>query len=270
MKIKSIIFSKDRASQLHLLLSSIDKNAKGIFDLNILYTYSNEEFKQGYDKLIELCKLNDWQVNFIKEVSFKEDLMKLFNMSFPYTCFFTDDDVLFENVDQETIERSLNNEEVFCFSMRLGKNTRYCYSMSQENKIVVSQENENTIVWDWQKSWYDFGYPLSVDGHVFRTKEVFKLSKAIAFNSPNTYEGGLQIYETFPRPMMESYKESKLVGVPINIVNNTHPNLNGQKFGISAKELNDKFLNNHFVDFINMDFSNVIGAHQEIEYKFIK
>lgn len=267
-KIKGIVFSKDRAQQLFLLLKSIDWNAQGIFDLNVIYTYSNDEFKKGYDKLIDLCSQNGWEVNFIKESVFKQDVMAQFNQMYQFTCFFTDDDVLYGKIDLETVVNSMKNDSVFCFSLRLGINTTFCYTMSQNNKLVISEETENTILFDWQKSYMDFGYPLSVDGHVFRTKEIAKLSKAISFNSPNTFEGNLQIYETFPRHMMESYKKSKLVGIPVNIVNSSHPNLNGQKFKFTTKDLNDKFLSDTFIDLNKIDFSNIIGAHQEVEYKF--
>ena len=269
MKINAIVFSKDRASQLYLFLNSIEKNAKDIFDLKVVYTYSNDEFKKGYDKLQELCKNASIDVSFVKETaSFKQDVLNLLNLKYQFTTFFTDDDVLFDKVDYETIEKSFKNESVFCFSLRLGMNTTFCYTMSQNNKLVISEETDDTIIFDWQKSYMDYGYPLSVDGHVFRTKEIAKLSKAISFNSPNTFEGNLQIYETFPRHMMESYKKSKLVGIPVNIVNSSHPNLNGQKFKFTTKDLNDKFLSDTFIDLNKIDFSNIIGAHQEVEYKF--
>ena len=270
MKIKAIIFSKDRASQLCLLIKSIQENAYGIFDLNVIYTYSNEEFKEGYDKLREFLHIQGLTINFIKETAFKQHVMSQFDQDYPYTCFFTDDDVLFQPIDLETIENSLKNDTVMCFSLRLGINTTFCYTMGQENKLVISEETENTIIFDWQKSYMDFGYPLSVDGHVFRTKEIMKLSKALNFVNPNTYEAALQVYETFPKNMMESYKQSKLVGIPINIVQNVYPNKQGEKYGITAKELNDKFLNNELVDFKNLDFSNVIGCHQEISFSFKK
>lgn len=269
ININSIVFSKDRASQLHLLLSSLYKNAPGIFNINVLYTSSNEEFERGYEKLKEICKENFWNVNFIKESNnFKEDVMNLLKSEYKYTTFFTDDDVLFDAIDYETIENSLSQEDIFCFSLRLGTNTTYCYSENQNNQIVLSGEKDNYIFWDWQKSWYDFGYPLSVDGHIFRTKEIYKLSKPINFSSPNYFEGGLQIYEDFPKKFMSSYKKSKLVGVPVNLVNNSHPNLNGQKYKFSTKYLNDNFLNEVFIKLDLMSFTDIIGAHQEIEYKF--
>jgi len=269
ININSIIFSKDRASQLHLLINSLYKNAPGIFNLNVLYTFSNEDFEKGYEKLKEICKENFWNVNFIKESNFKEDLMNLLKSDYKYTTFFTDDDVLFDKVDLQTIEEALNKEDVFCFSLRLGKNTTYCYSENQNNQIVISGEENNFIYWDWQKSWYDFGYPLSVDGHIFKTKEISKLTKPLSFVNPNTYEAALQIYENFPKNMMAGYKDgSKLVGIPVNVVQNVFPNRKGEKFGISAKDLNDKFLNSTFINIDLMEFKSVIGAHQEIQYKF--
>lgn len=268
ININAVIFSKDRASQLHLLLESIHKNSPYLFNLNVLYTSSNQEFEKGYDILKDMCKTNLWNVNFIKESNFKEDLMSLIKSDYKYTTFFTDDDVLFGEIDYQTIEKSLSNEDVFCFSLRLGKNTTFCYTMNVPNQIVVSEETENTVAWDWQKSWYDFGYPLSVDGHIFRTKEIAKLSKSLNFSNPNTYEAALQIYDTFPRNLMESYKHSKLVGNPVNIVNDSHPNLNGQKYKFETKNLNEKFINGVFICLEDMNFSNIIGAYQEIEYKF--
>lgn len=269
ININAIVFSKDRPSQLHLLIESINKNAPFMFNLNVLYTYSNQEFEKGYEVLKDICKTKLWNVNFIKESNFKEDLIDLVKSDYKYTTFFTDDDVLFGEIDYETIEKSLLNEDIFCFSLRLGKNTTHCYTENQNNQIVLSGEKDNYIFWDWQKSWYDFGYPLSVDGHIFRTKEILKLSKPLNFQNPNTYEASLQIYDSFPRIMMAGYKDgSKLVGVPVNVVQNVFKNRKGESFNVSTKDLNDKFISGQFIDLKKMDFSNVVGAHQEIEYKF--
>jgi hypothetical protein len=85
ININAIIFSKDRASQLHLLLNSIHKNASYIFNLNVLYTFSNQEFEKGYELLKEICKTNLWNVNFVKETGFKEDVVSLLKSDYKYT-----------------------------------------------------------------------------------------------------------------------------------------------------------------------------------------
>ena len=42
----------------------------------------------------------------------------------------------------------------------------------------------------------------------------------------------------------------------------------GNKYGMGLEELNDLFLSGHSIDLDSMDFSNVRGCHQEIQYQF--
>jgi len=42
--INAVIFSKDRAMQLRLLLESIRTYAEGVFRLSVIYTFSSHEF----------------------------------------------------------------------------------------------------------------------------------------------------------------------------------------------------------------------------------
>lgn len=266
--INAIAFSKDRACQLELLLYTIKKNAPGVFNVNIIYTFSNEEFKRGYDVVKEKYP----EFNFVQQTdNFKDDTLKLLNSNYEFSTFFTDDDIIYKPINSsEEIENLIkSDEDVFCFSLRLGENVTHCYTMNCEN-ILKNQEviEDKFIKWNWAVHYVDFGYPLSVDGHVFRTKEILKLVRNTPFHSPNTLEGNLQTFDNFPREKMVAYKTNVLVNTPNNIVNNTHPNLNGQKFAMSAKALNDKLLSGETLEFEAMDFSNIVGCHQELEFKF--
>ena len=50
--INGLILSKDRASQLRLLLESIGLNAPDLFnEIKIIHASSNEDFAKGYEKL---------------------------------------------------------------------------------------------------------------------------------------------------------------------------------------------------------------------------
>jgi hypothetical protein len=264
--INAIIFSFDRAPQLHLLLESIERNAQNIFNINILYRYSNEEFKKSYFLLKERFQ----KINWIEEIDFKEQTLELMETELEYTCFFTDDDIIYNTVEEDDIVKCLKDINVFCFSFRLGFNVTYCYTMKCDNVLVPNNQDQKFVWWNWSKSYADFGYPLSVDGHTFRTKEIKKLVKAINFHNPNTLEGNLQVFDNFPKEIMVAYKRSCLVNSPNNIVNETHPNRKGDKYNLSVKELNDKYLNNEIINYESIDFSNIIGCHQEIEFKFKK
>jgi hypothetical protein len=140
--------------------------------------------------------------------------------------------------------------------------------MNTPNVFRDYAESDGALSWDWSVHYLDFGYPLSVDGHIFRTKDILKLTKKVGFTNPNTFEAALQIFESFPKNKMTSFLESVLVNTPNNIVNTSFANRNGLTHGADVRELNKKYLTGSLIDLESMDFSNVIGCHQEIEFKY--
>lgn len=263
--INGIVFSKDRPAQLKLFLDSVEKNAKGIFDLQVLYTFSDKYFEKGYSKIMESYP----EVKWVKESdSFKTDVLECIDRNnYEYTTFFTDDDIIYREIikEEDLLKNLKEDKDCFCFSMRLGKNVNWCYTMNCDNVIKEDYKDEKFIRWNWQVHYMDFGYPLSVDGHIFRTKEIKKLTKKVQFHNPNSYEVGLQIFDNFPRKNMWAFKESVLVNSPTNIVQSTMQNIHGTEHGVSAKELNDKFLAGSEIVMEKIDFSNIRGCHQELE-----
>jgi hypothetical protein len=67
-----------------------------------------------------------------------------------------------------------------------------------------------------------------------------------------------------------SFNESKLVSIPVNLVNTTFKNRHGLEFFMSEEELNDKFICGYTIDFDVMNFNNINGPHKEIKYEFKK
>lgn len=266
--INAVVFSKDRAMQLRLLLDSIKKNAEGIFKISVIYTFSSDGFGRGYEKLISET-VGDG-ISWIRESNFKQDVLKALDSGMEHTCFFTDDDVMFGQVSESEMVGALSDQDVLCFSMRLGKNTNFCYTMNAENKLLEAEEIGGTIKFDWSMHGTDYGYPLSVDGHVFRTNEITKMTKGIPFSNPNTYEANLQMFRSHPRRKMVAYVRSALVGVPANKVQSVFENRSGEKYGFSVSELNDRYVSGEFIDYDGIDFSEIRGCHQEIEYQFKK
>ena len=107
--INAIIFSKDRASQLNLFLNSVEKNAKNIFELRIIYTYSDEIFGKGYDKLIKKYPEAKW---FRQSSDFKQDVLTNLETNNNYTTFFTDDDIIYRAVNEEEMISKLEEYSV--------------------------------------------------------------------------------------------------------------------------------------------------------------
>jgi hypothetical protein len=116
----------------------------------------------------------------------------------------------------------------------------------------------------------NFKYPLSTDGHIFNTTFIKDLLIEIDFRNPNTLEAFLQrfvVTDSIPKTV-KSFTESKLVSIPANLVNDTFNNRHGLQFGISEKELNDKFLSGNEIDLISMEFLDINGPHKELKYVF--
>ena len=271
MLLNLIIFSKDRAMQLDLLLQSILLNFNvEDYKLNILYKASNDEFNRGYNIIRDLYP----QFSYKKEENFKEDLVSLFNDS-KYTMFLTDDDIIYQSF-------KLNNDELHnifmltnanCFSLRLGLNTRHCYTQQKLNSLEDFKTHsfyhdtdliEPVISWKVGDGTNDYAYPMSVDGHIFKTEYIKNLCEFLEYSNPNLFEGFLSNFGK-PDMIISSYQNSKLVNSPINRVQETFQNLSGMKYRYSVEDLNEMYLDGLILNLEKMNFNEITGCHQEIQ-----
>ena len=161
--------------------------------------------------------------------------------------FFTDDSVLFKPVTtRPRLPESWleTNEELLCFSLRLGENCDSCYPLAREQRLPPFELlDSETLAWAWRDADGDFGYPGSLDGHVFRRETVLELVAAGGYSNPNTLEGlfAARLADN-ERGSIGSYRQSHLVGVPVNRVNQTHPNRFGERWPYGLSVLNDRYL----------------------------
>lgn len=261
-----IIFSKDRASQLDLFIRSIKKYFKEFDDLtfNVLYTYSTDSFRVSYDKLITIH--DDTNIKYIKETKpFKEHLLSLIDETIDHTLFFVDDMVFKNDFSLKSLEYKLfsTDDEILSLSLRLHKNLSYCYP-ARLRMIPPKFDSNSTFRWRGQSG--DYGYPMSLDGHFFRTKDIILLFKGLKYNNPNSLESQLASYP-INRPKMICFNESSVVTVPVNKVQTFNNNIFGE---ISAEFLNEKFLNDYLIDLEPFDGVKNISCHQEFKYEYIK
>lgn len=277
--ISAIVFSKDRAFQLDFLLTSLSVNSSGMFDISVLYEYSNEDFKNGYKKLISKHP----SVNWVEEKSFRSDTVNLIDKSNEFICFFVDDNILFSKLgfDFDHMKRLFDQKDIFCLSLRLGPNTiiQNEYNMQEAVRPTKGDILDDTfLVWDYTSQCDhcrshligNFGYPFSVDGHVYKKDLLRRLIGATDFDTPNGLEGGVFSVgwdlRTHPT-QMASLKKSVVVNTPLNLVGSSE-NMSGKIFGVSLEELNNQYLQGSDPDLDSMDFSNVYACHQEIQLKF--
>lgn len=272
--ISTLVFSKDRAMQLHALLQSIETWGDIYDNIIILYTYSNEEFKQGY----ELLKSRFTKYTFIKETDFEKHVREFItNNPTKFISFLVDDILFFKSQNKDKIIEFLNRSDTVAFVPGVGTNTRFSNTASIEFTLPEFVVDDELYIWNWKmiENKSEFSCPLMVMGNVFNTTLFNKLFSKIKirFSNPNFFEEMLQFilqnqYKKLIPRYCASFKNSCLVHSANNKVQNTHPNLSGQVFDFSPEDLNTKYLDGMIIDIKDYQFQNIIGLHHELDYKF--
>jgi hypothetical protein len=260
-----IVFSKDRAMQLDLFLRSFNKfvSFAGNYNIKVLYTHSNDNFRAGYEKLISTTPPN---VTFIKETNFKQDVIQLIDTNNPYMIFFVDDNIFKEYFDFYDKQMDIFewDERIACRSLRLHKHLSYCYSMQKPMRQPKFLDNN---IFNWTEMGEDYGYPMSVDGHIFRTKDVYDFFVDMDYSSPNTLEGQLVHQRNKMGRNMICYDKSPIMNNPMNRVQDVCKNVCGV---ITAESLNEKFLENLIIDLSTFEGLENTACHQEVTPNFIQ
>ncbi len=266
-----VIFSKDRACQLDLLLRTIKKHfriAPG--DVDIIYHTSSQEYEKGYEKLKEREILSaTWQ----RQESFRNDVVrsvKECEKRTPLAMLLVDDIVFFRPLDETApIKAMLEDERV------LSINTRMAREYTPDRLPVFERGSEisrDCLLWNWQNAdpgtW---GYPMSVDGNIFRIADLLILLEDISFKTPNSLEGKLatsaeraagrwkpsrlvsKVASVF-RPVSPLYKtrthsvaypEAKLFNNPLNLVSGESDTWHGDT---AVEKLNMAYLSGRIID----------------------
>jgi len=271
----AIVLSKDRAAQLHLALDAIEKNGKHIFpNISVLYYSSTPDFQRGY----ETTKEYHQKVNWIQQDSYYHNIIELLEESIGLTSFFTDDDILYGEIpySNNQMESIFSELDILgTFSLRLGLNTYiqdpYLGSHAIKPTSEFHQLDEKAILWRWIDcpSYGNFGYPLSVDGHLFRTTEIKRILSECRFNNPNQQEVAMQLHLNKLPILAAAFNKSVVVNTPLNRVQETCLNRAGEFFGQSSEEMNQKYLEGYRLNFDSIDFSDIIGCHQELKINWI-
>lgn len=174
--------------------------------------------------------------------------------------FHTDDDVFYRPVpywDGLDLDSTI-------LSLRLGWNTIRChprYGAEQRLPGGAWTAGGPFFAWEWRGSELDFGYPLSLNGHVFRSEWLLELLEDVSFANPTELEAqlaaradGLHV-ETMTAPWY-----SCVVSLAWNVVSGSSGNPHR---GPSAAELLERWQYGYRMDLDAMDFRTVDAAHMD-------
>jgi hypothetical protein len=265
--ITAIIPTKDRAPQLDILLQSLSR-LNFIDNIVVLWKASSDKFKQGYQKAFDNNDVIDVMV---EEKNFYEDYFKSLDYCDDYVLGLTDDTFVYREAPFNQAELlSTFSYDTLCVSLRLGLNTviqdianpNKMFSIPQEEELIV--EGGKFLRWDWQKVGLDWntGYPISLDGHIYKKEVLTNLSKAVEFKNLREWEGNLVYYakeNLKSLNKMVCWEKSLCVNIPINMVQPPY-NINVSPFAQDYRKMNEEFINGErfYVDYKE---NEIKGSH---------
>ena len=270
-----VIFSKDRAMQLELLLRSIQDNFKEITKVNIICKGSNEEHIKGYMKLIKMYRIHNWvaENNLILDV---QRVVNGFTKNFAMT--FVDDEIVIRDHNVQPLLNHLTADpEIHCASLRLGKNIGdYCYTADVKATIPEFIKYESTIYesniyeWDWTKGdeRVDWFYPSCINSHIYRTDFLKDWINNLSFGNINDLEGSLNGNRNLFKHQMMCMEKSKTINIANNLTQSGY-NRHSDKKEFTLEELNKKFLDGYVIDSKDFyDINNDVATFEK-DYRLI-
>ncbi len=259
-----VVFSKNRACQLDLFLTSMKNMFKDCdrFTVSVLYQTSGRRYARSYC----LAKKYHGDIHFRKEENFKHDLVSLVNKDNYFTVFFVDDIVWKHpfSTDNDALARLGKDNDILCLSLRLDPTLSYCYAYDMD---ITPPAFDEHLKWDWTGGEGDFGYPMSLDGHIFRTSDILPLISNLSYHSPNTLEERLSYNPVENKNEMICLPVAPIFNIPANKVQTYNDNRHG---GLSAEILDARFRSGYRIAPTPFEGFKNTACHQEVDYTLEK
>jgi len=226
-----LIFSKDRPLQLFTLLHTYFESVKNPVPVTVIFDASNKEYETAYFEVAQLFSGHSVDVSFVKEEdSFRETLIRELDKIEVEALFFLVDDIIFIRPLDLSFVKELDPQR-HVLSLRHSPHLRRSYTGNASvlppafSEVVGSQE---LLSFKWFEREYEWSDPWSVDGQFLSMAEVRVMTRISNFKAPNSYEVALKAFNDFALNRDGyCFKESKILNLPINRVQNEIPNFSG-------------------------------------------
>jgi hypothetical protein len=266
----AMIVSKDRAMQLDAVLRSLWLHGRDInkLDVKVLYAVTSPIHEKQYRQLMK----EHPAVHFMPEHHFKGQLQACI-AAYPYVLFMVDDNLFVKPFSIEDCMHALAaHHDTLGFSLRLGTNTRYCYSMDRYQNLPDVHVIENGFFkWNWSVGECDFGYPLELSSSLYRTGDLLPLIAQADFSNPNTLEaqlaGAAFTFAGFKNYII-SHETSVTFCNPVNKVQQVYNNRAGSSSQYAVDELSRMFEQGYRIIVETYSGFTPYACHQEVELFF--
>jgi hypothetical protein len=302
-----VVFSRDRAMQLDAVLRSFYLHCEDPerAEMRVLFSATTERHARQY---LDLRREHSQRrgLTFVRERGFRSDLLGLmatigsvgtatgllwrsvlamgprfgrlassltWSLGNSLVLFLVDDNIFVRPFRLATVERLLSaHPDALGMSLRLGKNTSYCYPLDRGQRVPEFSSIESGVVgFNWPSADADFGYPLEVSSSVYRMRDVLPFLARLRFRNPNTLEQEMSMrtqYFRESKPLLLSYEMSVTFCNPLNKVQSELANRANTDDAHSSDNLAELFTTGRRIDV--RAYAGVVptGCHEEMDLRF--
>ena len=272
--ITTVIVSRDRPAQLHLLLESIQRNGGNLFHLTVLFEASSEYFLEGYVKAQQFfSKKNRKDFNFPirwkqrESSNLNEDLLKILSNSRELVCLFNDQNILFERVSSyKKIKKLFSTHSMSALSLRLGNNTVIQNPYEPGNYLADKPKEgefdlDRFLIWDATKikSYTNFGMPFSTNGHIYHGNLIKNVLARTKVEDHDDFEIEVQkglyggSFDGKIPPKMSCVEYSVVIHNSCDKISDS----NRSKYDTTEIGVNRRYIDGETIDYDSFDFSHI-------------
>jgi hypothetical protein len=191
-----------------------------------------------------------------------------------HILFMVDDNLFVRQFSLQVAVQALHSvPDAIGFSLRLGRNTTYTYSLNHNQELPEFNEiGDGVLAYDWRGAQYDFNYPLEVSSSIYRAVQIMPLLASVAFRNPNTLEGDMAarsrwFAKRFPKLLC--FDTSVAFCNPVNKVQTVSAgNRAGLVNSYTVEELAEQFDRGKRIDVKAYSGFVSNSCHQEVELIF--
>ncbi len=234
-----VVFSYDRPLQLHALLESLEKYVSPLDSITVIYRTSSLEFQTAYGTVHAAFP----HVRFLAQSDRPQEdfkplvLQAVYETKSPYILFAVDDMIVKDFIDLSASIRSLEAAQAYGFYFSHSTHLKESYMRSCDQPLPPLVRLEGVLAWQFKQGEVDWKYPNSLDMVLYRKEEIRKDLFKMPFHNPNTFED-LWDKRAKLKKIGLFYEDSKVVGIPLNLVN---PSSNRALHNYSPAQLLEKY-----------------------------
>jgi hypothetical protein len=208
-----------------------------------LFDYSNEEYKRGYDMVVERFKT----FSFVKESNFYDDTLRL-SLKPEYGCLlWLVDDCIMKNIFERdsVFERFVSDDTVGVYNLRMTPTMSFMTDFPDDVPRPFPEFGADNT-WEWKRAIdTDWCYPMTMDGHMYKTKDMMRYLKSIpCFGPPPSFDC-IMWQNPLPHNIMICNSQQKILGIVPNRVQTGCPNRHGH---FSTEYMNNMWLSGKQID----------------------